>query len=146
MYVPLPTAQQQPIERVTSAIYYAQAALQSSREQHEVKTASATMEDDEYDETADPELVRIRQGVRELEKTGHYPADDVAHTHANYVSQWLNHPTVDVDSSHRMLRGVRVPTMEEEEIVHDSPGFVRRAFRKQQEDEWLTLSRERKKN
>lgn len=156
MYVPLPTAQ--PITRVTSAIQHAQAALNSPREYyHETKTARSTArsaigdeiddeDEEEYDESMDPELIRIRRGVKQLEKTGHYPADDVAHTHANYVSQWLNHPTVDVESSHRMLHGVRIPTLEEEENVKNSPGFVRRAVRKKHEDEWLVLSEGGRKN
>ena len=94
-------------------------------------------EEEDIDELADPELVRIRRGCKELEKTGRYPSDDVAHTYSNYVSQWTSHPTVDVN---RTLHGVRVPTREEERQLSSAPGFVQRAVRKKQEDEWLNLT------
>ena len=101
-------------------------------------------DDDDYDELADPELVRIRQGVKQLERTGTYPSNDVAHTYSHYVASWEAHPTVDVGRS--LSGGVRVPTREEERQLISAPGFVQRAVRKKQEDEWLTLSARKPKD
>ena len=93
--------------------------------------------------------MRIRRGVKELEKTGSYPSEDVAQTHSNYVKQWENHPATTNTSfyggGHARCGDLHnsrlhVPTHQEVRQLTGAPGFVQRAVRKQQEDEWLSLS------
>ena len=150
-HVPLPVGRE---SRVVHVLRQAQLTLQHSsaasslpvrRAEEEVKEEE---EEEEYDELADPELVRIRRGVKQLEKTGSYPSDDVAYTYNNYVSQWANHPTVVTrgqtavgggsgsGGGRRMVKP-SVPSFREEQQLKEAPGFVQRAVRKQHEEEWL---------
>ena len=68
-----------------------------------------------FDDLADPELVRIRKGVRLLEKTGRYPSTDVSHTYSRYVQSWESSP----DSTRGVNVALQVPRQPSQ-----SGGFV----------------------
>jgi hypothetical protein len=135
--------------RVTNAIQQAKVTLQQptspipywkqteGMQQQQQEEEEEEDHEGDYDELADPELVRIRRSVQQLEKTGSYPSDDVAHTYQKYVSQWTNHPTVKIKHLHPEIR---VPSGEEERQLTNAPGFIQRSIRKSHEDEWLRLS------
>ena len=95
---------------------------------------------DSFDDLADPELVRIRKGVRVLEKTGSYPSTDVSHTYSRYVQSWESSP----DSP----RGVRQPPqsggfvmgvrpLQVPDDLGQAPKFLQRAMNVAQEAHFI---------
>jgi hypothetical protein len=84
---------------------------------------------DSFDDLADPELVRIRKGVKLLEKTGSYPSTDVSHTHSRYVQSWENSPNrVGNEDGFHGVRPLSVP-----DDLDEAPRFLQRAMRVAQE-------------